>query len=221
MNKKLTLWILFLVFVCVLWFTYKNHSSTSKTYYFDANYITDFTDDKKLAWTSENMFVWKVIKNLWLAPYVENWTRMPNTLFEVEVLLNIKWNLTWTIIVKQEAWYDEEWNLYINKWNEYLERWRVYLLTTLWNSHTIISHPNWSHLITSEQGEDWELLNVIFNNEKVKEFIWAYKNEIYYDENGNKISSEVNAFKDLTQEEKNKIENVINSGFMETLLELQ
>jgi hypothetical protein len=101
--------------------------------------------------------------------------------------------------------------------NKFLQVWDVYLLSTLWDTYTIISHPNGSHLLTSDS-LDWkkDIKKIIKEDIKVKEFREAYKNEVYYQVNDEwekyKISSEKNAYKNLWEKEKNDFENIEN-GF--------
>jgi hypothetical protein len=137
-------------------------------------------------------------------------SKFPNTNFRVQVLYNIKWKLEWDVTVRQEAGYNENWKLQILGWGEYLEEWKTYLLSIRWDM--IMSHPNGS-LLLSDNLDKNELKEFIIKNEIIWNFRKAYKNEIYY-EWSFKISSGINAYKNLSREEKMNLENVEN-GFVE------
>ena len=213
--KNLSIWIMLISFISISWiYSYKNF--TNNVYSSDPNYIADFDDNNKVSWTAENVFVWEVVENLWSAKG-ESGLPVSNTNFKVNVLYNIKWKVKWNITVTQEAGYDNLWNLYIMSGNKFLQVWDLYLLSTLWDTYTIISHPNGSHFLTTNI-LDWkkDVKKFIKENIKVKEFREAYKNEVYYQENDEwekyKISSEKNAYKNLWEKEKNDFENIEN-GF--------
>lgn len=212
--KKVLIWSLFILWLASFWFlTYENLNT--KIHYVNVNYIADFSDDRKLIWTADNVFVWKIITNKWLANQ-EWFSRVPETLFEVEVLYNIKWKINWNIIVKQEAGYDKYNNLYITEWNKYMEEWEIYLLATKADSYTIISHENWSHLISNNISKK-DIKTIVTQNKKINDFRKAYKEELYYQEDEEwwkfKISTEKNAYKNLTKEQKQDFENIEN-GFV-------
>lgn len=207
--RNTLVWSLLIFGMASFWFFTYNSLNTN-IHYIDANYIADFNDDRKVIWTAENVFVWKVISNEWIAN--KNAT-IPGTLFKVEVMYNIKWKIKWNIIVKQQAGYDKYNNLYITGWNEYLEEWKIYLLSTSGNLFTIMSHANWSHIISSDIAKSKsDIKRLIKDNKKVKDWRKAYKNEVFY-EDDYKISTEKNAYKKLSKEDKEKFENIEN-GFL-------
>lgn len=210
--RNLLVWSLLLISVTSSWFVIFRKINTNINY-MEANYIADFDDDRKVLWTADNVFVWKVVANKWLANQIWNST-VPETLFDIEILYNIKWNTKGNITVKQEGGYDIYNNLYIVEWNEYMEVWKIYLLSTKSDSFTINSHPNWSHLLydgTNKSKSD--IKKFIKDNEMVKKWREAYKNEVYYQDDY-KISSEKNAYKFLTKEEKDKFE-IMDNWFIE------
>jgi len=214
--KNILAWFFLLSILSMSWF-YTFKSLNDNIYYADANYIADFWDYKKVSWFADNIFIWEVIENIWSDQW-DSWLPVKNTKFEVNVIYNIKWNIKWNINIIQEAWYDELWNLFITEWNKYLEEWDIYLLSTKWDNYTILSHYNWSHFLTSNSlTNKKDIKNFIKNSSIVKEYRKSYKEEVYYQENDEwwkyKISSEKNAYKSLTKEEKNKLENIEN-GFV-------
>jgi hypothetical protein len=204
---------LFIIWIISIWFNIYN-INREKIINSEAKHIADFTDNRKISWFADNIFVWKVIENLWVAPKEEWGTNITNTLFNVHVLYNIKWIINWDIIIRQTWWYDEYWNLHVLDWTELIEQNWIYLLSTRWNSFKITSHQNGSHLL-SDNGDlsNDEIRDLILWSQIINDFRQAYKNEIYY-EWDIKISSEVNAYKNLSTEEKENLEN-IESGFIE------
>ena len=179
-----------------------NIYNKKSTIYSEAKYIADFNDNTKVSWFADNLFVWEIVENVW---WIEE-NGIQNTLFKVHVLYNIKWQLKWTITIKQEWWYDTHWNLYIWEWTElFKEKW-VYLFASRWEDYQILSHTNWSHLLFFDENiKKGDLENKIISHQIVKEFQEAYKNEVYFEGNF-KISSEKNAYKDLTPWEKENFE---------------
>ena len=181
--------------------------------YTHADYVADFSDNKKVSSIVDNMFVWKVVENLWPAEKEEWWTSFPRTLFKVEVLYNIKWKLEWKIITRQFAWYDEMWNLILRMWDEFMEVWSTYLLTTINNKpYAIMSHPNGKHLLTSESNlTKKEIKTLIKDSKIVKDFRKSYKEESLKDDE--KIFKNINSYEWLSKDEKNKFEDIEN-GFV-------
>lgn len=213
-NKKIrniSIWLFTILLMCVTGLNiYKTLNNS--IYYSDANYIADFSDTKKVSGFADNIFVWEVVENLWPNSW-ESWLPVKNTNFKIHVFYNIKWNLHWNIDVIQEGGYDAFWNLIIPEWTQYLSVWDIYLVSTKWDDYTILSHPNGSHLITSLNDiSKKDLKNIIKSNSKVIEFRKWYKEELYYEENDiwekYKISSEKNAYKNLSKKQKEDFENL-------------
>lgn len=209
--KRVSIWLFVALLISITGLNiYKVFNNS--VYYSDANFIADFSDTKKVSWFADNIFVWEVLENLWPNSW-ESGLPVKNTNFKVHVLYNIKWNLKRNLNVIQEAWYDDFWNLILSEWTKYLSVWDIYLLSTKWDSFTIISHPNGSHLITSlNDVNKKDLKNIIKSNSKVVEFRKWYKEELYYEENDvwekYKISSEKNAYKNLSKKQKEDFENL-------------
>lgn len=210
--KNTLVWSLLIFGIVSFWFiTYE--TLNTKTHYIHANYIADFDNDKKVSWFADNIFAWKIIENLWIAEVIEWGTKIPSTLFKVEVIYDIKGKTKKIITVKQEAGYDKYGNLYISEGTQYMKEWSIYLLTTKWTTFTILSHSNGSHLLISDNKKNKpEIKEILKNNKKIKDFRKAYKEEILY-EWELKISSEKNAYKKLSKEDKEKFENIEN-GFL-------
>lgn len=217
MNNKLIktslISSLLVLSVSVFWFFgYQNLNST--VHYVDNNFIADFDNDKKVLWATDNVFAWKVIENLWTAEVKNWWSKVPSTLFKVEVIYNIKGKVKGEVIVKQQAGYDKYWDLYLPEGTQYMEEGQTYLLATKWDSYTIMAHPNGSHLLDSDSKKSKsDLKKLLKSNQKIKDWRNAYINEVIY-ENGYKISSEKNLYKNLTKEEKEKFKKLEN-GFID------
>lgn len=213
--KNVSIWILFVALIWVFWlYTYKKFNKNMC--YISTNDIADFSNIKNISWFADNIFVWKIIDNLWWLKW-ENLST-PNTNFKVKVLYNIKWNLKWERTTLQQSGYDWLWTLCIMNWQELLKKWNIYLLSTKWEIHTIMSNINWIQLLSSDKNlSKSDIKKLIKENWKIKEFRDAYKNEVYYEECSDwmcKISSEKNAYKNLNQKEKDDFENIEN-GFAE------
>lgn len=162
--------------------------------YVNYDFVLDFSDYKNVLWFADNVFVWKVTKNIWTN---NNWWD-PETNFEVDVLYNIKWNLKWSISTVFE-WGYENWILIIWEWTKLLEEWNTYLLVTMWDIHKISSHENWSYLINNEKNLKKDIKTIIKENKKIKDFREAYKNANNY--------SSKNKYLDLTDEQKKTFED--------------
>ena len=123
-------------------------------------HVTDISDDRKLLWISSNVFVWKITKEIWSK---EDKGGMPTTQFSVEIIENIKGNLSWSVTVSQEWWYKDG-SLYISEWDVFYswstkwiisERsalmipWEEYVMATITSENSdiyyLISHPNGKH----------------------------------------------------------------------------
>lgn len=200
----------------------------SNIIYSHANFIADFSDDRKAIGASENVFVAKIIKDKWEYQNEQVWPQ--KTLFEAEVIYSIKWKQKKNIKITQIWWYDPLWNLHIPHGTEYFKEGDIYLLVSSWEEpYNVLSHENGSHLLATMDKIDQKMTDSSSNSRKkiekeiikesrvVKEFREAYKNEVYYEENEDwkyKISSEKNAYKNLWKKEKEDFEN-FESGFVE------
>jgi hypothetical protein len=154
--------------------------------------IADFSNDKILMGASHNVFVGKVVK---LSGNKER-DIGPETQFEVEVVLNIKGDLSGTVIVDQQGGYVDG-ILYLVHGGDVIAPdsdgsdplllpGSTYLFTSRYNEeenwYTIISHPNARKVISEDKNLDIAKLKILAeNDEKVKKLIEAYKNEILLD----------------------------------------
>ncbi len=211
MKKKLIISSLFVLSFFSVWFiTYE--TLKPDVIYSDVEYWADFRDDRRVLWVVDNMFVWRVIENLWIAK--DTWgSDFPRTDFKVEVLYNVKWKLKWEVVVRQQ-WGYKRWILVLRRWDTYIQEGEVYLFTASWNTKTIMSHPNWKHLITSDKNiSEKELKKLIKENIKVKDFRKAYKDEIQFlSDSKDRIYK--NKYKDLSEEEKEELKD-FDKGFVE------
>ncbi len=175
-----------------------------KVVYTEYDYVLDFDDDKNMMWFSDNVFVAKVVKRLWqINPWKEFNDFSPETIFNLEVLYNIKWNIKWNIKANFEWWYDKKWILYIPDWQKFPKEKGIYLMVTMWNNYNISTHPNWFHLISLDNNiSKTKTKNLIKENKKVQDFIKAYTLSPYY--------KTKNAYKDLSKKEKENLKNFEN-----------
>jgi len=152
-------------------------------------YVADFSDDRILMGASHNVFVGKVIR--------ETGTKdtgiVPETQFEVEVVLNIKGDLQGTATINQIGGYKDG-ILYTvhggdvlapntEKGDTLLRPGVTYLFTSRYNKdegwHTISSHPNGRKVISEDRELDGaQLKDLAMSDEKVRRLQGAYKNEI-------------------------------------------
>lgn len=203
-KLNITLIIISVFSIWIYWFIYSN--THNKTYYTVSKFIADFDNINKVAWFSDNIFEWLIVNVIWNAPLEEWWITNPQTIYEVKVLKNIKWNLTstWTISIIQEWWYDEKWNLIIEKNTSLLSKWNTYILSTKTeNPYRLLNHKNWAILIKDKDKN----LDTTYEKRKLKEYKNAYKNEELYEWNL-EISSFKNIYKNLNNKEKNNLENI-------------
>lgn len=203
-KLNITLILISVFSIWIYWFIYSN--THNRTFYTESKFIADFDNINKVSWFSDNIFEWLVVNVVWNAPLEDWWITNPQTIYEVKVLKNIKWNLTftWTISIIQEWWYDEKWNLIIEKDTSLLSKWNIYILSTKTeNPYRLLNHKNWSILIKDKDKN----LDISYEKRKLKEYKNAYKNEELYEWNF-EISSFKNNYKNLTDKEKNDLENI-------------
>lgn len=204
MRNKFKISIL-LVSVLLWWLFLCLANKDTDIQYFQSEYVTDFNEDKKVAWFADNIFVGKVIENLWRD--TNNTERnFPNTLFKVEVLKNIKWDFSWDKIIAQEVSENKNGGLLIGEWDRIMEEWEVYLFTTRWEEiPTINSHNNGKHLISLNRDGSFSPSD----NELIERFVQAYAEEILILEDGYMLSSGKNLYKNLSDTEKEVIDSVL------------
>jgi hypothetical protein len=149
------------------------NENSIKTVYIYADYIVDISNDRELAGVSHNIFVGEVIEqtgNL----LVDD---MPNTQFKVNVLNNIKGNLTGPVIVNQEGGYittNDTQYLYLMENDKLLQPGNTYLFATRASEkgwHTAV--PVYGDVLIKDEND---------LREKTERFKTAYKNEISVNE---------------------------------------
>lgn len=152
-----------------------------------ASYVTDFSDDRKVLGFSHNTFVGKIVK---LIEYTDV-QGVPVTLFEAEVIQNIKGTLEGTVTILQEIGYveDEEGNKKLSVYTDsskFMEVGETYLFATRYGElsdgrqiYAVLSHQNGSKLLSADSTLNITVLEALAkNDEKVKAWEEAYKNEI-------------------------------------------
>lgn len=160
-------------------------SSTGEASY--ASYVADFSDDRKVLGFSHNTFVARVVK---LIEHTDV-QGVPVTLFEVEVIQNIKGNLKGVVTILQELGYieDEKGNKKLSIYTDsskFMEVGEIYLLATRYGElvdgrqiYAVLSHQNGSKLLSSASTLNTiDLKEIVQNDEKVQAFQEAYKSEI-------------------------------------------
>lgn len=94
-----------------------------------ASSVTDVSDDRRLVGFADNVFIGRVQEQL-ETHSPDN--IFPETLFSVEVIKNIKGELTGTVIVNQQGGYSEEDKvIYLFEDDTLLEVGKIYLFATL------------------------------------------------------------------------------------------
>lgn len=158
-------------------------------------YVTDFSDDRKLMGTSHNVFVGKVIRQVG----VKERGIGPETQFEVEVIQNIKGNLQGSVVVNQQGGYRNGILYLVYEGDVVLpadngnfsmdtlfEPGATYLFASRYsereNWYTFVSHPNGRKLISKDKSLNKVQLETLAKNDaKVIKLQDAYKNEILLD----------------------------------------
>ncbi len=148
---------------------------------YSASFVFNVTDDRELVGFADNVFIGKVIAqtgNKANTPPPEAGDvpgSSPQTQFSVEVLENIKGNLSGIITVSQEGGYEEKNGvnrLVLMDGDELLEPGKTYLFATQFNDidgwHAIII-PNYGNLPIKDQTD---------HKNKVERFKKAYSKEI-------------------------------------------
>lgn len=156
------------------------------------SYVADFSDNRVLVGASHNVFVAKVLEQ----SGTKDTGIGPETQFEVQVVFNIKGNLSGKVTVDQEGGYKNG-VLYLvyegdavfpstQQGDALLKPGSTYLFTSRYdekeNWYTLISHPNGRKLISRDANlSTTQLLTLAQNDEKVIALQAAYINEILLD----------------------------------------
>jgi hypothetical protein len=148
-------------------------------------YFSNFYDSRNLIGSAHNIVIAKVIKQVGST----NISKIPYSQFEVEIIRNIKGNLTGKIMIYQlggvtngvfyvvEPYNDKNYKNYLLQLGE------TYLLALRYNSkndsYTLNSHPNARKLISSNRNlTNNQLRELTKNDKKVNALESAYPNEV-------------------------------------------
>lgn len=140
-------------------------SDNSDVTYIHSTFVTDLSDDRKLAGLANNVFIGKVISKAG----DKKLDIIPETQFNVQVLENIKGSLKENIMVNQQGGYDSgnDKKLVLMENDKMIEPGKVYLFATRYNVD-----ENWYTLIP-EYGD-----KVLDNDTKKKEAVGKYKKAV-------------------------------------------
>lgn len=162
-----------------------------------SSYIADFSNDKELMGATHNVFVGKVVKQI----SSKDLGVGPETQFSVEIVSNIKGNLSGTVLVDQFGGYKNG-ILYVNgsdpaqqgtgtqsasvtSGDKLLEPGKTYLFASRYNAeqnwYTLVSHPNARKLISSDKNLSISQLKLLAQKDtRVIQLQEAYKSEILF-----------------------------------------
>jgi len=159
-------------------------SSNSNGGAMEMRYVADFSDDKNVVDMYSNLFVGKITK----VAKQTNVQGIPVTLFEAEVVRNIKGDLKGTVVVLQTAGFRETEGgkkfASIGS-GKLMEEGETYLLATGYDKmvteqegrdvYTILTHPNGSKLLSEDTELTLDQLKTVANNDqKVKAWEEVY-----------------------------------------------
>lgn len=174
----------------------------------EVQYAADFSDDKILMGSSHHVFAGKVLKQVG----TKSLDGTPETQFEVEVVYNIKGNLSGKAVVNQTGGYmngvlylvhggdvvlpQESANRVPNADSLFVPG-STYLFATRYNKeedwHTSLSHPNAKKLISANKNLTFEQLKLLAEKDvRVIQLKEAYKSEIPFEidvKSGNQLNS--------------------------------
>ncbi|SEN29282.1 hypothetical protein [Lihuaxuella thermophila] len=147
--------IFFLLFACLSnYIVYQIIKPEQKSVH--VNLVTDLSDQRKLAGLSHHIFVGKVISQAG----TKSLGSLPETQFKVQVLQNIKGNLSGTIVVNQQGGYAPGSQLVLVEGDPLLQPGKTYLFATRYlkqeNWHTVI--PNYGDILLDSPVKQQNLL---------------------------------------------------------------
>lgn len=154
----------------------------------DPVFAADFSNDQMLMGASHNVFVGKVLAQVGTKERGIG----PESQFSVEVISNIKGNLSGTVVVNQEGGYKNgilvlaESGSVGNQGDPLLVPGKTYLFASRYsaeqNWYTLISHANARKIMSSDKSITHEQLRLLAEKDsRVKQLQEAYKNEILLD----------------------------------------
>lgn len=136
-----------------------------------ANFIDDFSDKKKLVGATDNVFLGKVVEHAG----AKSLDGGPETQFTVEVITNVKGNLSGNVLVNQQGGYIEneagETELLLIEDDQLLVPGETYLFATRY-----LESENW-HTVVPAFG-DIKVDSDAKKSDLVKAFKEAYKNQV-------------------------------------------
>lgn len=154
--------------------------------------IPGLEDDRRMVGISHNVFVGKVAKEAG----AKDTDIIPTTQFNVEVLYNIKGDLSGTVTVSQEGGYRNG-ILYVVRESDvalpaaegediFLQPGSLYLFFTRYNEtenwHDVMLNPNGTSVLAWDKKMNTAQIQVFAENDaRIKELQEAYKNEILLD----------------------------------------
>jgi len=184
MTKKLILKLAvssLLIIVAVAVALHANLLKLPITKQIHVQFIPGLEDDRIMVGASHNVFIGKVIEQTG-SMAIESY---PSTLFAVEIVSNIKGDLSGIVTVEQEGGYQNG-ILYSLEGDSLITPGSTYMFSARYNEsknwYTISAHSNGRKLISADKSlTTTELLSLAQNDEKVKKLQWAYQNEILLD----------------------------------------
>lgn len=153
----------------------------------DPVFVTDFSNDQMLMGATHNVFVGKVLAQV----STKERGIGPETQFSVEVISNIKGNLTGTVLVNQEGGYKNGILVLaessgIQHGDPLLIPGKTYLFASRYSSeqnwYTLVSHSNARKVLSIDKSMNHEQLRLLAEKDpRVRQLQEAYKNEILVD----------------------------------------
>lgn len=162
----------------------ETRAETARIHHFEPLYVTDFSDDRKLMGASHNVFIAKVIRQ------TGNKERGlgPETQFEVQIVENVKGDLSGTVIVNQQGGYRNGELHLLGSSEDYadesylLQPGKTYLLATRYNPteewYTLNPHPAARKLLSGSALDITELKDLALRDERVQKLKEAYPSEL-------------------------------------------
>lgn len=151
--------------------------------YAESSYAHNISDDRVLVGFSDNVFIGRVIEKTGSEsntppPEADSPGFSPQTQFSVEVLENVKGNLSGTVTVSQYGGYEELFGVEVPFWknlvdgDELLRSGQTYLFVTRYNER-----DGWHSIVANNYG-DLPIQNQTDYEKKLERFEEAYRNEI-------------------------------------------
>ncbi len=169
LSKKMgvaTLILVTMFFIYAFSLINRDSSSPGKIVYISPSYVTDVSNDSKLAGIADNIFIGEVKAQLGN----KKQDKVPESQFKVEVIQNIKGSLIGAVTVNQQGGNDSG-SLILVEGDSLLEVGRTYLFATRVNQE-----QKWNTLVPVYG--DIRVDNDVKKNDLIDRFTRAYKEEI-------------------------------------------